>query len=70
MFNSRNRILNTRGRHPTVRGIVEDLRRAKRDSRIAGVLVIPSGLDAPYWAKLQEILENTKRLGPAGRVRP
>jgi protease-4 len=42
-------------RHPTVRNIVENLRKAKRDPRITAVLLIPSGLQAPYWAKLQEI---------------
>ncbi len=45
----------TGGRHPTVRAVVENLRKAKRDTRITGVLLMPSGLDAPYWAKLQEI---------------
>jgi protease-4 len=42
-------------RRPTVRTIVENLRKARRDPRISGVLLSPSGLQAPYWAKLQEI---------------
>jgi len=42
-------------RRPTVRNIVENLRKASRDPRITGVLLMPSGLQAPYWAKLQEI---------------
>jgi protease-4 len=42
-------------RRPTVRGIVENLHKARRDSRIAGVLLVPSGLQASYWAKLQEV---------------
>jgi len=42
-------------RRPTVRGIVENLRKAQRDARITGVLLIPSGLQASYWGKLQEI---------------
>jgi len=45
----------TGGRRPTVRNIVENLRKASRDPRITGVLLMPSGLQAPYWAKLQEI---------------
>ncbi len=45
----------TGGRRPTVRGIVDNLRKAKRDPRITGVLVMPSGMQATYWAKLQEI---------------
>lgn len=42
-------------RRPTVRTIVDNLRKARRDPRISGVLLIPSGLQAPYWAKLQEV---------------
>jgi protease-4 len=45
----------TGARRPTVRNIVENLRKAGRDPRITGVLLMPSGLQAPYWAKLQEI---------------
>ncbi len=44
-------------RRPTVRNIVENLHKARRDPRISGVLLAPSGLQAPYWAKLQEIRE-------------
>jgi protease-4 len=39
----------------TVRGFVEALEKAKRDPRIKAVLLMPSGLSAPYWAKLQEL---------------
>jgi protease-4 len=39
----------------TVRGFVDNLRKAKRDSRIKTVLLIPSGLQLPYWAKVQEL---------------
>jgi protease-4 len=39
----------------TVRGFVENLRKAKRDSRIKTVLLMPSGLQLPYWAKVQEL---------------
>ncbi len=42
-------------RRPTVRSIVENLGKARRDSRIRGVILAPSGLQASYWAKLQEI---------------
>ncbi len=42
-------------RRMTVRTIVENLRKAKRDSRIANVIVMPSGMEAPFWAKLQEV---------------
>ena len=39
----------------TVRGFVEALRKAKRDSRIRGVLLRPSTLELPYWGKVQEL---------------
>jgi protease-4 len=42
-------------RRLTVRSIVENLRKARRDPRIANVIVMPSGMEAPYWAKLQEV---------------
>ena len=42
-------------RTPTVRGIVDDLRKAKVDSRISAVLLRVTGFSTPYWGKLQEI---------------
>src|SRR5215471_15389735 len=42
-------------RAPTVRAIVENLRKAKVDSRIGAVLLKPTGFDSPYWSKVQEI---------------
>ena len=39
----------------TVRGFVEMLRRAKRDARVKTVLLRPSSLQLPYWAKVQEL---------------
>jgi protease-4 len=39
----------------TVRGFVDNLRKAKRDSRIKTVLLMPAGLELPYWAKVQEL---------------
>ena len=43
-----------RASQPTVRGVVEALRRAKTDPRVKGLIVIPAG-DSPFWAKSQEI---------------
>jgi protease-4 len=40
---------------PVVRTIVENLRKAKADSRVSSVLLKPTGFDSPYWAKVQEI---------------
>ncbi|MBI4486966.1 MAG: signal peptide peptidase SppA [Acidobacteria bacterium] len=42
-------------RAPTVRAIVENLRKAKVDARVHSVLLKPTGFDSPYWGKVQEI---------------
>ena len=39
----------------TVRGFVESLRKAKRDPRVKSVLLLPSTLELPFWAKVQEL---------------
>jgi len=44
-------------RTPTVRSIVDDLRKAKSDPRIKSVLLKPTGFDSPFWGKVQEIRE-------------
>jgi protease IV len=43
------------GRTPTVRSIVDDLRKAKVDGRISAVMLRLTGFSTPYWGKLQEI---------------
>src|SRR5215468_158142 len=40
---------------PIVRTFVDNLRKAKVDSRVSSVLLKPTGFDSPYWAKVQEI---------------
>src|SRR5919202_6211387 len=40
---------------PTVRSVVDDLRKAKVDSRIRAVLLKPTGFESPFWGKVQEI---------------
>src|SRR5947199_6971570 len=42
-------------RTPTVRTVVDNLRKAKVDSRVRAVLLKPTGFDSPFWAKVQEI---------------
>jgi protease-4 len=38
-----------------LRGVLESLRKAKADPRVGAVLVVPAGLQAPLWAKVQEV---------------
>lgn len=42
-------------RPPSVRAIVENIRKAKVDKRVAALLVMPAGIEVPYWGKIQEI---------------
>ena len=39
----------------TLRGFIESLRKAKRDPRVMGILLLPSTLELPFWAKVQEL---------------
>jgi protease-4 len=39
----------------TVHGFIDSLRKAQRDPRIRSVLLLPSTLSLPYWAKVQEL---------------
>jgi len=43
------------GRNTTVRSFVSGLEKARRDPRIKTVLLMPSSLSLPYWAKVQEL---------------
>src|SRR5256885_8147264 len=42
-------------RTPTVRGLVDNLRKAKVDSRVRAVMLKPTGFESPFWAKVQEV---------------
>src|SRR5262245_16785887 len=42
-------------RTPTVRSIVDNLRKAKVDSRIRAVMLKPTGFESPFWGKVQEV---------------
>ena len=52
----------------TVRGFVESLRLAKRDPRITGVLLMPSSLESPYWAKVQELRDAVLDFRKSGKM--
>jgi protease-4 len=40
---------------PTVRTVVDNLRKAKVDARVREVLLKPTGFESPFWAKVQEV---------------
>lgn len=54
-------------RMPTVRSVVDVLRKAKVDPRIAAVLLKPTGFDTPYWAKVQEVRDAVFDLRKSGK---
>jgi len=43
------------GAPKTLRSIVDDLRKAKVDKRVKAVLIVPGGLQAPLWGRIQEL---------------
>ena len=51
----------------TVRGFVEALRKASRDSRVRGVLLRPSTLELPYWGKVQEMRDAITTFRKSGK---
>jgi protease-4 len=42
-------------RTPTVRSVVDNLRKAKADARVHAVMLKPTGFESPFWGKVQEI---------------
>ena len=52
----------------TVRGFVEMMRKAKRDPRIKTVLLRPSSLELPYWAKVQELRDAVLDFRKSGKT--
>jgi len=38
-----------------LRAVLQNLQRAKTDARVGAVLIVPTGLAAPLWAKVQEV---------------
>ena len=55
------------GNQLTIRAYVELLRKAKTDSRIAGVLLKPGSLSSPFWAKVQELRDAIKDFKTSGK---
>ena len=56
-------------RAPTVRSLVENVRKAKVDGRVRALVVKPVGLGSPYAAKLQETARRHPRFPPLGQAR-
>jgi protease-4 len=52
----------------TVHAFVEALQKAKRDPRIKTVLLMPSTLSSPYWAKVQELRDAVLDFRKSGKT--
>src|SRR5687767_14151374 len=52
---------------PTVRGIVDNLRKAKTDTRVRAVLLRPTGFASPYWGKVQELRDALLNFKESGK---
>ena len=51
----------------TVRELVASLDKARRDPRVASLLLRPSGLATPYWAGVQELRDAVLRFRESGK---
>lgn len=51
----------------TIRGYVELIRKAKADSRIAGILLKPGVLSSPFWGKVQELRDAINDFKTSGK---
>src|ERR687887_644701 len=54
-------------RTPTVRSLVDNLRKAKADARVRGVLLKPTGFSSPFWGKVQEIRDAVLEFRKSGK---
>lgn len=52
---------------PTVRSIVDSLRKAKVDPRVRAVLLKPTGFESPFWAKVQEVRDAVTDFKKSGK---
>jgi protease-4 len=53
---------------PTVRTIVDDLRKARVDARVSAVLLKPTGFATPFWGKVQEIRDAVLDFRKSGKL--
>lgn len=56
-----------RPRTPTVRSVVDTLRKAKVDARVSAVLLEPVGFSSPYWGKVQEVRDAVQDFKSSGK---
>src|SRR5262245_15585036 len=54
-------------RTPTVRSVVDNLRKARVDSRVKGIILKPTGFSSPFWAKVQEIRDAVVEFRKSGK---
>jgi protease-4 len=52
---------------PTVRSLVDNLRKAKVDSRVSAVLLKPTGFGSPFWGKVQEVRDAILEFRKSGK---
>ena len=52
---------------PTVRSVVDNLRKAKVDARIRAVMLKPTGFQSPFWGKVQEIRDAVLEFKKSGK---
>jgi protease-4 len=52
---------------PTVRSVVDNLRKAKVDSRVRAVMLRPTGFDSPFWGKVQEVRDAVIEFKKSGK---
>jgi protease-4 len=55
------------GSELTIRTYVELIRKAKNDTRVAGILLKPGGFSSPYWGKIQELRDAIKDFKTSGK---
>jgi len=54
-------------RTPTVRSVVDNLRKAKADGRVRAVMFKPTGFESPFWGKVQEIRDAVIEFKKSGK---
>ena len=54
-------------RTPTVRSVIDNLRKARTDARVKGVMLKPTGFSSPFWGKVQEIRDAVIEFRKSGK---